>query len=161
LYEKIQYVCQTAVEVDGDASQFPEGWLFKHRWGKGKRNSSDLRLPSGEIAVIKWVTVGSRTSAFVPKVQTLTGTKTVTKLKVSDSVDAGSASESSLSDLEDEEPLVLEPPRKTKKIKVSMGEESKKGSTTRKRSNPSKTLSPADDLPIPKRRRSSRLSSQT
>ncbi len=61
LYEKMQYVCQTAVGVDGDASQFPEGWLFKHRWvgiirmwssvflstlckGKGKRNSSDLKL---------------------------------------------------------------------------------------------------------------------
>lgn len=32
LYEKILYVCETAVSVDGDASEFPEGWLFKHRW---------------------------------------------------------------------------------------------------------------------------------
>ena len=32
LHEKIKYVCETAVSVDADASQFPEGWLFKHRW---------------------------------------------------------------------------------------------------------------------------------
>lgn len=32
LHEKIKYVCETAVSVDADASQFPEGWLFRHRW---------------------------------------------------------------------------------------------------------------------------------
>lgn len=32
LHQKIKYVCETAVSVDADASQFPEGWLFKHRW---------------------------------------------------------------------------------------------------------------------------------
>jgi len=156
LYEKMQYVCQTAVGVDGDASQFPEGWLFKHRWGKGKRNSSDLKLPSGEIAVIKWITVGSRTSAFVPKVQILTGTKAVKKLKILDA-DACFASDSSLSEL-DGEPLVPEPTRKTG---VSTDKRSEKDSTSRKRSIPTETLSRTEDLHVPKRRRSSRLSSQT
>jgi formamidopyrimidine-DNA glycosylase len=32
LHENIKYVCEYAVSVDADASQFPEGWLFKHRW---------------------------------------------------------------------------------------------------------------------------------
>lgn len=32
LHENIKYVCETAVSVDADASQFPEGWLFRHRW---------------------------------------------------------------------------------------------------------------------------------
>ena len=36
LHEKIKYVCETAVSVNADASQFPEGWLFKHRWVRSK-----------------------------------------------------------------------------------------------------------------------------
>ncbi|KAF8305527.1 AtMMH-1 [Clavulina sp. PMI_390] len=69
LHEKIKYVCETAVGVDADSAQFPEGWLFKHRWGKGK--DPHIILPNGEKAPIKFLTVGSRTSAIVPKVQKL------------------------------------------------------------------------------------------
>lgn len=108
LHEKITYVCETATSVDADDSQFPDNWLFQHRWvgflfltrklrsrliegqGKGnkKRKHSPLALvskivlyilrlyadhfqPSGEPATIEWVTVGGRTSAYVPELQKL------------------------------------------------------------------------------------------
>lgn len=32
LHHNIVYVCQTAVDVNADASKFPEHWLFRHRW---------------------------------------------------------------------------------------------------------------------------------
>ena len=35
--KKMLYVCQTAVGVGADSSQFPPGWLMRHRWGKGKK----------------------------------------------------------------------------------------------------------------------------
>ena len=59
-----------AVETLADSSKFPEEWLFKHRWGKGKKDSPNV-LPNG--AKIKHVTVGGRTSAIVPSVQKKTG----------------------------------------------------------------------------------------
>ncbi|KAF8213641.1 Formamidopyrimidine-DNA glycosylase H2TH domain-containing protein [Mycena galopus ATCC 62051] len=72
LHHQTSNVCETAVSVDADDSQFPENWLFKHRWGKGKK-SHTLKLPSGEPATIKWITVGGRTSAFVAELQILGG----------------------------------------------------------------------------------------
>jgi hypothetical protein len=48
---------------------FPENWLMKHRWNKGKKESS--RLPNGEKII--HITVGGRTSAIVPSVQKKTG----------------------------------------------------------------------------------------
>ncbi|KAJ8481482.1 hypothetical protein ONZ45_g15302 [Pleurotus djamor] len=49
-----------------------ENWLMKHRWGKGKKkHEHTLKLPSGEPATIKWLTVGGRTSAFVEELQIL------------------------------------------------------------------------------------------
>ncbi|KAJ7693538.1 DNA glycosylase/AP lyase [Mycena rosella] len=67
------HVCEIAVSVDADDSKFPENWLFKHRWGKGKKAAHNLKLPSGEPATIKWITVGGRTSAYVAELQTLAG----------------------------------------------------------------------------------------
>lgn len=59
-----------AVETKSDSSLFPATWLFKHRWGKGKKDSTN-KLPNG--AKIVFVTVGGRTSAVVPSVQKKTG----------------------------------------------------------------------------------------
>ncbi|EXJ86182.1 formamidopyrimidine-DNA glycosylase [Capronia coronata CBS 617.96] len=70
LHKSIHYVCGTAVELLADSEKFPEDWLFKHRWGKGKKNSSNV-LPTGEK--IAFLTVGGRTSAVVPSVQKKTG----------------------------------------------------------------------------------------
>ncbi|KIM54247.1 hypothetical protein SCLCIDRAFT_1222215 [Scleroderma citrinum Foug A] len=71
LHHYIADVCHTAVEADADDSRYPEHWLFKHRWGKGKNTKTTMKLPSGEPATIKWITVGGRTSAYVPSVQKL------------------------------------------------------------------------------------------
>ncbi|KEF56485.1 formamidopyrimidine-DNA glycosylase [Exophiala aquamarina CBS 119918] len=70
LHTSIHYICSTAVDLLGDSDQFPEDWLFKHRWGKGKKGTSNT-MPSGEK--ILFLTVGGRTSAVVPSVQRKTG----------------------------------------------------------------------------------------
>lgn len=70
LHTSIHYICSTAVDLLGDSDKFPEDWLFKHRWGKGKKGTSNT-MPSGEK--ILFLTVGGRTSAVVPSVQKKTG----------------------------------------------------------------------------------------
>jgi len=61
LYDAVQSVCRVAVAADADASRFPPDWLFHVRWGKkaGSLNGHSLAF----------VTVGGRTSAYVPHVQ--------------------------------------------------------------------------------------------
>ena len=70
LHKSIQYVCGFAVDSLADSSKFPEEWLFKHRWGKGKKDSAS-ELPNG--AKIVFLTVGGRTSCVVPSMQKKTG----------------------------------------------------------------------------------------
>lgn len=36
LHHQIRAVCEYAVEVNADHHQFPENWLFKWRWDKGR-----------------------------------------------------------------------------------------------------------------------------
>lgn len=67
LYEKIKYVCETAVNVEADASKFPADWLMTYRWNKGKKTNKTL--PNGLL--LEFETVGGRTSAFAPSVQVL------------------------------------------------------------------------------------------
>jgi formamidopyrimidine-DNA glycosylase len=69
LHDAMMFVCKTAVEVNADSSKFPEDWLMKHRWGKGKKDGG--KLPNG--AKITFLKVGGRTSAVVPSVQKKTG----------------------------------------------------------------------------------------
>ncbi|KAM6498351.1 AtMMH-1 [Amanita muscaria] len=73
LHNHITDVCSTAVAVNADSQQFPENWLFRYRWGKGKKktDAGTLILPNGEPATIKWVTVGGRTSAYIVELQRL------------------------------------------------------------------------------------------
>ncbi|PTB44213.1 hypothetical protein M441DRAFT_55282 [Trichoderma asperellum CBS 433.97] len=70
LHEAICYVCQLAVDKLGDSNEFPEHWLFNHRWGKGDKGSSP-KLPNGEK--LAFITVGGRTSCYAPGVQKKTG----------------------------------------------------------------------------------------
>lgn len=70
LHKSIHYICSFAVDNLADSSKFPEEWLFKHRWGKGKKDSSTT-LPNGSKFV--FMTVGGRTSCVVPSVQKKTG----------------------------------------------------------------------------------------
>jgi formamidopyrimidine-DNA glycosylase len=65
LHDAIMYVCDTAIEANGDSDEFPKDWLMKHRWGKGKKDAQTL--PNGEK--ITFLKVGGRTSAIVPSVQ--------------------------------------------------------------------------------------------
>jgi formamidopyrimidine-DNA glycosylase len=65
LHDAIMYVCDTAIEANGDSDGFPKEWLMKHRWSKGKKDAS--KLPTGEK--ITFLKVGGRTSAIVPSVQ--------------------------------------------------------------------------------------------
>lgn len=69
MYQNTKGVCETAVAVNADSSQFPTNWLFEYRWGKGQKTTAEMLLPSGEAAKIKWLTVGGRTSAIVEQVQ--------------------------------------------------------------------------------------------
>ncbi|KAK7747539.1 hypothetical protein SLS53_001794 [Cytospora paraplurivora] len=69
LHDSIKYVCQTACDLLADSDQFPEDWLFKHRWGKGKKTANVL--PNGEK--LAFITVGGRTSCYAPALQKKTG----------------------------------------------------------------------------------------
>jgi formamidopyrimidine-DNA glycosylase len=68
LYDSIRFVCQTAVDKLGDSDQFPDDWIFHHRWGKGKGAS---HMPNGDK--LAFITVGGRTSCYAPEVQKKTG----------------------------------------------------------------------------------------
>lgn len=65
LYDAIIYVMEECVRVEGNARSFPETWLMIHRWGKGRKGP---KAKVGEHPV-DHVTVGGRTSCFVPFVQ--------------------------------------------------------------------------------------------
>lgn len=65
LHDALVYVCTTAVETLADSKQFPDDWIMKYRWDKGKKASNVL--PNGEKIV--HLTVGGRTSAVVPSRQ--------------------------------------------------------------------------------------------
>jgi formamidopyrimidine-DNA glycosylase len=56
-------VVRRAVDVGADDGRFPRTWLFHRRWGKKK----DARTARGERIV--HLTVGGRTTAFVPRRQ--------------------------------------------------------------------------------------------
>lgn len=71
LHKALCYVTKTAVETDADSSKFPTNWLMLHRWGKGKKDKSANRLPTGEP--IEFITVGGRTSAYVRELQRKVG----------------------------------------------------------------------------------------
>jgi formamidopyrimidine-DNA glycosylase len=65
LHDCLMSVCTIAVETLGDSKKFPETWIMKYRWDKGKKASNVL--PNGEKIV--HLTVGGRTSAVVPSRQ--------------------------------------------------------------------------------------------
>ena len=86
LHDAIMYVCNTAVDTLAESEKFPEDWLMRHRWDKGKKNGG--KLPNG--AKITFLKVGGRTSAVVPSVQKKTG---AVAGDVSESADEDGASE--------------------------------------------------------------------
>ena len=99
LYDALMHVCDTAVEVLADSTKFPDHWIMKYRWDKGKKDSNVL--PNGEKIV--HLKVGGRTSAIVPTRQKKT---------------AAVAGDVNSDDLDD----VDEKPAKTKKRKSKAAE---------------------------------------
>ncbi|GAA6012958.1 hypothetical protein JCM8202_002966 [Rhodotorula sphaerocarpa] len=83
LHAQIQAVTLAAVAVDADAKRFPDNWLFKFRWGKGKKKGKEelFVLPDGSTSTISHLTVGGRTSAVVDSVQILPAAAATTKPK--------------------------------------------------------------------------------
>lgn len=77
LYNSVLYVCELSVRVEGDVSQFPSNWLMIYRWGKRRKNSPKPKTDEGYE--VDHVTVGGRTSCFVPKLQ-----KMISKLAASE-----------------------------------------------------------------------------
>ncbi|KAL3696450.1 hypothetical protein R1sor_010526 [Riccia sorocarpa] len=61
LYKSIKEVVEWSVKVNSDHEQFPKSWIFHHRWNK--------KPGSLEGHEIKFITVGGRTSAYIPALQ--------------------------------------------------------------------------------------------
>lgn len=68
LHNVIKEVLEKAVAVDADSEQFPQNWLFHHRWGKGKAAATML-----DGNQVQHIDVANRSSAFVPAVQKYSG----------------------------------------------------------------------------------------
>lgn len=66
VYDAVRDVCVTAVDVLGESDKFPKNWLFKHRWGKGGKETG-TKGPNGER--LAFITVGGRTSCYAPDLQ--------------------------------------------------------------------------------------------
>ena len=69
LHDSLTKVCGIAVETLSDSSKFPDDWIMRYRWDKGKKDSNVL--PNGEK--ITHIKVGGRTSAIVLSRQKKTG----------------------------------------------------------------------------------------
>eukprot|EP00775_Hariotina_reticulata_P012959 gene12959-13088_t len=61
LHKALRKVVQMAVEANADSSRFPKDWMFHVRWGKRAGTLAGHRLDH--------ITVGSRTSCYVPALQ--------------------------------------------------------------------------------------------
>ncbi|KAH9945593.1 AtMMH-1 [Amylocystis lapponica] len=110
LHTQTAEVCRIAVEADADDSKFPDDWLFKHRWGKGKKKQHSMTLPDGNPATIKWLTVGGRTSAYVAELQRLPS-RAAAKQQQGDG-----GSESDLTPLSDEDEDFVPPAIRKRKV---------------------------------------------
>lgn len=59
----LRRVINLAVRADADSDRFPRSWLFHYRWTGGKPSTT------GRGEMIRFATVGGRTTAWVPAVQ--------------------------------------------------------------------------------------------
>lgn len=65
LYDTIVHVCQITAAVEGNTALFPKTWLMIHRWGKARKGVQT----TADGSVIEFLTVGGRTSCYVPSLQ--------------------------------------------------------------------------------------------
>lgn len=66
LHKHIKEVCEVASDAGAEAESMPEEWLFHYRWSKGS-----AKKPRIGGHAIEHITVGGRTSAYVPAMQKL------------------------------------------------------------------------------------------
>lgn len=66
--DSINNVINIACDTHADSSKFPNEWLFHSRWEK-RRSSENIRTSQGYL--VKYETIGGRTSAIVPELQKL------------------------------------------------------------------------------------------
>ncbi|CAL9104435.1 unnamed protein product [Musa textilis] len=106
LHRCIREVIDKALEVGADSSQFPKEWIFHSREKK-----SGKAFVNGKK--INFITVGGRTSAYVPELQKLTGnqSKEVPKKK----------SRKARSDVEESESEEADDNRTSKRSKTTVG----------------------------------------
>ncbi|CAI5760642.1 unnamed protein product [Candida verbasci] len=72
LYDSLIYVCETAVDLEGDVTKFPKHWLMIHRWGKGRKKEKSMTLDGLHL---DHITVGGRTACYCPESQKLLSKK--------------------------------------------------------------------------------------
>ncbi|KAF3909835.1 hypothetical protein ABW21_db0204090 [Orbilia brochopaga] len=159
LYQSTLHICQTACDLLGDSSKFPPDWLFKYRWGKGKKGN---KLPSGEK--IDFVKVGGRTSAYVKSRQKATGGTAVKKEAESDDGEtpkkstkkrkAVKAEEEDEEDAEDdeEEYTPAKKGRRSVKAKVETPAPAKRGRKSAKKEESDKEQEPVETKPVKRSR---------
>ncbi|KAK4984305.1 hypothetical protein LTR50_006696 [Elasticomyces elasticus] len=146
LHDSLMNVCTTAVETLAESSKFPETWLMRYRWDKGKKNGN--KLPNGEKIV--HLKVGGRTSAVVPSVQKKTGAVAGDVSKNDQNSEGGEEEEG-------EEEVERKKPTKGRKRKAKAeqdddAEEDAPAPTRSRARNPKKTPAAAeeeDDEPKP------------
>lgn len=68
LFESIIEITQMAVISEGDVRKFPDSWLMPYRWGKKRKKQKSPKVGGNPI---DFITIGGRTSCFVPQVQQL------------------------------------------------------------------------------------------
>lgn len=144
VHKQIRAVINTAVEVNADHKKFPAHWLFKYRWGKGRRNEpATFTLPDGTLATVIHQTVGGRTSAIVESVQKLLG-------EVASDVEDGPASMEEEGDVakqeEDIKPVVKRYRKVASKPVEGMVEENEKRTAKRRGRRTAKTEEEEDEL---------------
>lgn len=67
LYKCLLDVCHIAAETEGNSALFPSDWLMLHRWGKARSKREVQTTADGHV--VSFVTVGGRTSCYVPELQ--------------------------------------------------------------------------------------------
>ncbi|KAI9748421.1 MAG: hypothetical protein M4579_007229 [Chaenotheca gracillima] len=134
LHKSLMYICGLAVETLADSSKFPEEWLMKHRWGKGKKSNT---LPNG--AKITHITVGGRTSAVVPSVQKKTG-------PVAGDVKSEDDEDEDEDEDEDVKPKASKPKAKAKKSQAGTAKESKTAATKKRGKSKEEEVEPKAEL---------------
>ncbi|KAJ6818569.1 formamidopyrimidine-DNA glycosylase isoform X1 [Iris pallida] len=108
LHRCIKEVIVKAVEVGADSSEYPSNWIFHSREKKPGKAFVDGKK-------IEFITVGGRTSAYVPELQKLNGPKTEHKPRQSKSRKKGSDDDENGHDTEEEEHNGKSKPKKSKK----------------------------------------------